>query len=763
MTSPSQLASKPRSPDQIAKRVSRACLHCRQRKSRCDLDSNGSPGKPPCQRCVREHRECVLGGSNRGGRRIRKNKIKNFTPAPKPSPTKDPEEPSSLPNCQARRAPSVSYPGPVVFLPPDPPTMASATADEEDDASIGSVPRNPSDAWQCLTGIATQDTGATLEGRGDQARSESGVFSTLNGLRNSIGTDRNAPGTGIRAYRLVQSHSLDAGTLWRLVVRYAENFHPYLPLVPQKYFEHSSLDEFARNEKHLLTAVLTIASKDLVDRPEIHEYCSKYMHELISGIAAGADCDVEAVEALLLLAEWEPQGLRPRIERVGRGEEDRAAWMHVGLALRSGYFIGLDRTSFRGDPYGDPATEARRRLAWASCYVSDRLISVRIGRAFWSRGPGPMTGLVSQDFPSLQPGKEGDEDYSKIFQAMLDLTQLYGNVHEVLYSGMRTSNQMMLMGDYVKYVDDFRLAILRWKSLWGPLNCKLAHFVSVGSFSSGSGLTRTGSPPMRATLQLSYEYLRLYTTAFAFQAAISQSLVKPKTNQSSQWEQLRATFKNVASMQDARFIYESVDAAKAYLTILVDSVDPERHLHFMPLRFYLYVPSQCHRFTAVLTRPRYGIYSAVFLYKARSFGMMAPSEEAKVQGLVAQTTKVLRQASAGPDDIGSRYSHLLELLWRAKPSVASSETPQGHEFAMQTALSNPVSNPSYIDFSPANDFSWLDLEAVGDYVSGDQISGGLLGLDAFQHPSDPFPSGPDRSQMWQPSTWLGDMSSNLLF
>jgi hypothetical protein len=83
-----------------------------------------------------------------------------------------------------------------------------------------------------------------------------------------------------------------------------------------------------------------------------------------------------------------------------------------------------------------------------------------------------MTGLVSQDFPSLQPVKEGDEDYSKIWQAMLDLTQLYGNVHEVLYSGMRASNQMMLMGDYVKYVDDFRLAILRWKSLWGSLDCE---------------------------------------------------------------------------------------------------------------------------------------------------------------------------------------------------------------------------------------------------------------------------------------------------
>jgi hypothetical protein len=265
---------------------------------------------------------------------------------------------------------------------------------------------------------------------------------------------------------------LDPGTVWQLVARYAENFHPYLPIVPRKYFQRNALDAFANNEKHLLTAVLTIASKDLVERPEIHEYCSKYMHELISGIAAGADCDVEAVEALLLLAEWEPQGLRPRIERVGRGEEDRAAWMHVGLALRSGYFLGLDRTSFRSDPTGDTEIEARRRLAWTSCYISDRLISVRIGRAFWSRGPGPMTGLVSQDFPSLQPVKEGDEDYAQIFQALLDLTQLYGNVQEVLYSGMRTSNQMMLMGDYVKYVDDFRLAILRWKSRWGTLKCR---------------------------------------------------------------------------------------------------------------------------------------------------------------------------------------------------------------------------------------------------------------------------------------------------
>ncbi|KAI9369756.1 hypothetical protein BJX61DRAFT_132643 [Aspergillus egyptiacus] len=730
-TTPAEGASVPRArarSDQFMKRVSRACLHCRQRKSKCDLDASGSPGVPPCQRCIRDRRECVLGGSNRGGRRIRKNKIKNFTPGTSTAAQTKHDVPSTSPANSENLPPSHSpYPGPVVFVPTNPPTptietTTSVSVDEEDAASIGSVPRNPSDAWQCLTDIAKRGADGPSPTTTNSVRTAPRGYSTYSGLQNGDVTSLHMK-TGIKAYRLVQLRSLDPETVWQLVARYAEHFHPYLPLVPRRYFQRSALDTFANNEKHLLTAVLTIASKDLMERPEIHEYCSKYMHELISGIAAGADCDVEAVEALLLLAEWEPQGLRSRIERVGRGEEDRAAWMHVGLALRSGWFLGLDRTSFRGDSTGDTEAEARRRLAWTSCYISDRLISVRIGRAFWSRGPGPMTGLVSQDFPSLQPVRDGDEDYAQILQATLDLTQLYGNVHDVLYSGMRTSNQMMLMGEYVKYVDDFRLAILRWKSRWGSLRCSLA---------------------LKTTLQLSFEYLRLYTNAFAFQAAISQSLSKQKNDSRSQREHLRATFNNVASMQDARFIIESLDAAKAYLTILVETVDPERHLHFMPLRFYLY-----------------GIYAAVFLYKARSFGVMRPAEEMNVRDLVSRTTEVLNRASAGPDDVGARYARLLELLWRPKQTapVSPRRTQQSNDVLMQNT--NPLSHclpeqDGYVHFSPANDFSWLDLEAVGDYVSGDP---GTLTLDAFQNSG--LYTGTDRS--WETPMWTGDMTSTLLF
>lgn len=265
-------------------------------------------------------------------------------------------------------------------------------------------------------------------------------------------------------------------------------------------------------------------------------------------------------------------------------------------------------------------------------------------------------------------------------------------------------------------------------------------------------------------MQLSYEYLRLYTNAFAFQATISQSLAsKVSGDAHAQKEHLRRAFNNVASLQDARFIYESLDAAKAYLSILVDLVDPEKHLHFMPLRFYLY-----------------GIYAAVFLYKvshsqpivlssepntvqARSFGVMLHSEEMAVRDLVTRTTEVLKRASAGPDDIGSRYSRLLELLWQTKPApIASPAGTQQSNDLVQTTLSNCLSDQNkYVDFSPANDFSWLDLEAVGDFVSGDQISGAGMGFDAFQNP-DLYQTGQDRLQSWQVSTWPSDMS-NLLF
>ena len=105
--------------------------------------------------------------------------------------------------------------------------------------------------------------------------------------------------------------------------------------------------------------------------------------------------------------------------------------------------------------------------------MSDRQISVRIGRAFWSRGPGPLTGFTRGDFPALQPRSSKDENYASIFQATLELTQIFSNVHELLYTQRGSRLKALLVKDYINYIDDFRTAIKGWNSVWGTLTCKL--------------------------------------------------------------------------------------------------------------------------------------------------------------------------------------------------------------------------------------------------------------------------------------------------
>lgn len=122
------------------------------------------------------------------------------------------------------------------------------------------------------------------------------------------------------------------------------------------------------------------------------------MQKLVYNIMAGSDAGLEAVTALLLLSQWVSHEPKADIA-VGRGEEDRVSWMYIGTALRLGYFLGIDRTAFRGDENKDDALFRRKRLVWAACYVCDRLVSVRLGKGFWARGPGPLSGLRSKDFP----------------------------------------------------------------------------------------------------------------------------------------------------------------------------------------------------------------------------------------------------------------------------------------------------------------------------------------------------------------------------
>lgn len=221
----------------------------------------------------------------------------------------------------------------------------------------------------------------------------------------------------------------------------------------------------SKAQPHLFAAIMTVASKDDL---LLHQICHTHMQSLISEVVSGADADMEVVEALLLLSQWMCQRPQTR-SHVGRGEEDRVAWMYIGIALRIGWYLGIDRASF-GDT-NDPKF-IQKRLVWTACYIADRNVSIRLGKGFWARGPGPLTDKTTSEFPTLAPTAPGEDDLEKVFKAHLGLTQLFSNVHDILYSSKGMGWKEMLEGRYAKYLDDFRMSIRNWHDSNGKLECK---------------------------------------------------------------------------------------------------------------------------------------------------------------------------------------------------------------------------------------------------------------------------------------------------
>ncbi|KAL3420567.1 C6 transcription factor [Phlyctema vagabunda] len=500
---------------------------------------------------------------------------------------------------------------------------------------------------------------------------------------------------------------------------YEEYFHPFFPIIPRETFDRTRLPWLSRAEPHLFSAILTIASKD---NEPIHQVCYEHMQQLVSNILAGGEADVEAVEALLLLSQWVSHRPQQQIA-VGRGEEDRVAWMYIGTALRLGYFLGIDRTSFKSstDSSEPVARFNRKRLVWAACYTCDRQVSVRLGKGFWSRGPGPLSGLKSSDFPALQPVLPNEDNWALIFQANLELTQIFSNVHDILYASKGHGWKEMLEGRYAKYLDDFRTSIRSWNDIWGTLIC---------------------SPRLKASLLLTFDYLRLYVNAFAYQATISRALIYQRDSQHNPNQPMPLIN---STAPDARFIYEALDAAKSLLSTFNNFVDPQT-LRYMPSSYYLFI-----------------IYSAVFLYKARSTTTMTEEERTGVRRMINQTIDRLQKASVGPNHMGSRYSRLIQMLWRKPPKANQDATRhqsidgrlKAPENELPTTILNVYNPNTAFDMGmtnmattnvPNGTFSWLDLGATWNFATQNNntsVSGGstgemddMMGVDTGMSPFD---------------------------
>ncbi|KDN60519.1 putative fungal specific transcription factor domain-containing protein [Colletotrichum sublineola] len=662
---------------------------CAYAKSRyCYSDYGGNPGIPPCRRCVREQKECVLATSRRGGRRPRKpaqapetdgdasREHRNAPTAAAPydqkagldgasclatnhggqkqrsaspgSPRRDEQPWSCSPGDDGSSGRPASWPGSVSQ--PDSPggqsTHSLHSSGDIEGHITSSDLLNPSDALNLLAQVADLDDEEAHEGIQDLPSIKSGCSDKRSPKRGS----RKPSTPAVTHYPPISDGILSASVASRLLSSYIQHFHPFFPVADKCILNHSlaTISHLIESEPHLLTAIFTVTSKDDPSLSRVHEACSRYMETLISKLIYKGSTTVGAVEALLILAQWAPQRLQEK-PTVGRGEEDEGAWMQIGVAIRLGYLQSLEQTGLLADKTS-PSSETfrRKRIVWAACYMSDREVSIRVGKGFWSRGPGPSTIPRSADFSSLRSQEAGSDNLGQLFQAQLELIQLFSNAHDILYSSSSHRAQLYLGGEYVRYIDDSFAVLRKWKIVWGSLNF---------------------TPLIKAGLNLSYEFLRLYINAFAFQATINRAIAKARQQQQQQQQypngneapgsqaQARQApaissplFADLASTPDARFIYESMDAANSLLNILNTSVDPATGLRYMPLKYYLYV-----------------IYAAVFLFKARLAGALGNEASESVRRSINVTIECLQQSSLSAHSLGQRYARLLSLLWRSKP------------------------------------------------------------------------------------------------
>ncbi|GKU18728.1 unnamed protein product [Fusarium langsethiae] len=670
----------PPAPADTDKRVSRACISCRSRKTRCDLDSTGIPGDPPCRRCIEKHQKCILATSRRGGRRIKGQRLSHRQPSneshqpPGNGTVRQMDTPS---RSHAQRPRDTEEPSEWLSS-----HLGSNSDDEEEAQGRDSVQLqghftssdllNPSDALDLLAHVADMEPERHNHDQAQEAGRQAEGSGSVTG----------AP-QGVCNYPPIESGALTLSETAFLIEQYHDNFHIFFPIAYSAIFDYTRLIESIEKEQYLITAILTVATKDDPSWSKAHSACARYMESQISKLIYTGSTTVGAVEALLILAEWAPQPLEENL-MIGCGKEDQGSWMLVGVAIRLAYLQNLEQTGLTQRDEDSTQDLSRKRIAWAACYMSDRQVSIRLGKGFWSRGPGPSVNLRAADFPYLQTQTLGNDNLALLFQAHLEITQLFSNAHDILYSSTSHREQLYTGGEYVRYIDDSAV-LRRWKLSWGGLS-----FI----------------PRVKASLMLSYDFLRLYINAFAFQANLNRIIRRQSKRPAG------PLFSELAAAPDARFIYESIDAANSILCTINSFIDPVKVFKYMPLKFYLYV-----------------IYAAVFLFKAIFAGAIKPSEARGVRRAIYETISRLQKTSDNQQGLGQRYARSLKLLWLKMLGRSRSQASRAEEPSDSTVSLNRVADQVQVCQSeqtpssdPFNSFSWKDLHSLGEFISNDGTS-----------------------------------------
>ncbi|WVR09726.1 hypothetical protein IAU60_006802 [Kwoniella sp. DSM 27419] len=685
---PSEAPKKPR-------RSYRACLHCRQRKLKCDLGDPDDPTDGPCKRCRRESRPCsrllAAGGVEPVYRPVQRSQHvddRMVTPA----------------NASAHLyVPSLAAGSPRHDLGSGSRQSTSDRPRTDTWANLQLDDRRRSDSVRRYT--TTASTSRPREGDVDRVLQATTMTHPADALRllvdasSAVSGDRSAgrigqeddvqngahPYTGGWAgCRVVKEGVLSPHGAEALLSFFQIEMNPVYPLLPVEVFRSEHLARLWTTESFLLYTILAIAARFsplLVReaRQEVHARCMEQLRQQISLLLEGDPSlqHVSTVEALLLLAEWPPL---PRIGSSTGGERrstmasamdagaryDSLSWHYIGLAGRVTQELRLKEACMQLGSPESPSTvewEKDRLLrTWFYCYNADRHISLRLGR------PAMFSILNSHWWDGMRDSRRaGDstlEGKSTLegtgYQDGL-LAVLLGTIQDRLYSDEDLTATLIRTGQWEPFLRNLLIEI-RHTMMMSTGVLEKDHF----------SIT---------LLKIELNYIVLYGNSIALKAL--QERRKRRLQQNDPYWVAPA----LLNLQEGPWIIDAIGSAQQILTHAVDSLHGRDRLKVAPFRVFQRI-----------------LYAAAFILKAGAIGVIEHSSDT-IYALLKRTVLALQECAVDDQHISSHFAVLLNRLLehsRLSESARAPEGDQAHEptsdppEASETVIKQPIAQDSSV-------------------------------------------------------------------
>ncbi|KAK7206624.1 hypothetical protein BZA70DRAFT_109126 [Myxozyma melibiosi] len=636
------------------KRSYKACLHCRERKVKCDLGSLENPSEPPCARCKREGRKCHFVPSRRGGaKNVRAGKARKYSDLANSEEGSENEDEDS------------------------------GRANSEDNGPNGRQPKK-SRAEQKITGSLIKDRG--LHTAADALNILAHVADSAEGKDRGDGlAETNSTSQPYKRIKAKETHSrwifrssklslfypVQAGIISESEVMillrfFFETLHPFYPYIPPGLQPPNNLAAHPM----LLVTILSISSRycalpdvsgDLNPPPaagmtarskEVHSAIWTYGESLISQTvwAEASSISLATVLAFLLLSQWNPRSVHrrkgdyanpthlPSNDEDGRGPEggggyggfaaarrsDRMAWMMIGVAIR----LAQDMNLF-----------SKWREISLACFYSDITLALRLGRP-------SMLSYSFQETSTIS--------FSALDNAKLDILRILSFAHQSLYSNPESMYKILNSDSYLPLLRYFRSRLAAWNTKYQLLIIE--------------------DKIERESLMLEYHYAELYIYSLA--------LSPPGHRQVD------------GSLADL-YILLATRAAEQIIRV-IQRVYETGYLRWAPIHWFVRA-----------------IHAAIFLAKVLALERDPdPDRQQELISSIRGLASTLRDAS--PDDIhlATKYAETLFKLCDNIETELKKAAPQESDVAQSQGPSSQRSVPGSSDDATAHNGG--SLESLGE-------------------------------------------------